>query len=216
MKHFTGVILLLILVILPNSALANSFIVPYMKLDRTQASLADFSGGFLFVEAFTTWCDSCKLEMEQLQIVHDYVSDQIAMLSLSVDTETDTLQKIKEYKEDFNAEWEFGSDHTNMFEEKYDVRVYPTLYLFSQTGELVELWWGYTTATKLLTDMNNHFNVSNHLDQLEGKEEYRIFASSLLSNPLFFITAGFVLMNLIVLIKSRRNNRQAINIKQLS
>jgi thiol-disulfide isomerase/thioredoxin len=66
MKQFTGIIFLLILVILPHSTIANSFIVPYKKLDGTTASLAEFRDGFLFVEAFTTWCDSCKLEMEQL------------------------------------------------------------------------------------------------------------------------------------------------------
>ncbi|MHA2027802.1 MAG: TlpA family protein disulfide reductase [Candidatus Kariarchaeaceae archaeon] len=210
MKSLRAIVLFTLIIIVPISG--SSFIVPYKKLDGTKASLADYGDGFLFVEAFTTWCDSCKLEMEQLQIVWEYTGNQIKMLSLSVDTDTDTLEKITEYKDEFNAEWEFGLDYTNMFEEKYDVRVYPSLYLFNSDGALIEMWWGFTKASKILTDMNNHFNVSLNPDDLNEEKEYMLFANALVSNPMFIITMGFVMLNLVVLLKSKRN-RKSMDVK---
>jgi thioredoxin-related protein len=210
MKSLRAIVLFTLIIIVPISG--SSFIVPYKKLDGTKASLADYGDGFLFVEAFTTWCDSCKLEMEQLQSVWEYTGNQIKMLSLSVDTDTDTLEKITEYKDEFNAEWEFGLDYTNMFEEKYDVRVYPSLYLFNSDGALIEMWWGFTKASKILTDMNNHFNVSLNPDDLNEEKEYMLFANALVSNPMFIITMGFVMLNLVVLLKSKRN-RKSMDVK---
>jgi cytochrome oxidase Cu insertion factor (SCO1/SenC/PrrC family) len=173
----------------------------YQQMDGNTSNFSKFDGELLFIEVFTTYCESCKIQMEYLLDLYDNTENKVSMLSLSVDPETDTVEKVKEYKEKYNAPWEFGIDYTEEFSEIYSIQETPTLFLFDVNGILQNTWIGLTKTSKLLNAIAVHTDITV---TYQDKDESSLYLNSLTSNPFFLITAAFIVLNILfILVKSR-------------
>ncbi len=162
----------------------------YTDENNNISNLSIYKDNYLMVDAFATWCESCRDEMVHLQSVYDEVGDQIQMLSLSTDPD-DTIGMINEFKDEFQAPWDFGLDHDSQFLHLYPFKTYPAAYLFDLDGKLVRTWTGITTTSKFLNDLSEFIDVP---DNNYADEELDMFVDNILSNPLFLITASLLLI----------------------
>ena len=191
MKLFRLILLSLIIsLIVSKPVLSYKLNLAFTDEDNNLTNLSIYQGNFLLVDAFATWCDSCREEMFHLQRLYDEVGDQLQMLSLSTDPE-DTISMINEFKDEFQAPWDFGSDHDSQFLHSYPFITYPAAYLFNLDGKLVRTWTGITTTSKFLNDLSEFIDVP---DNNYADEELDMFVDNILSNPLFIITGSLILI----------------------
>jgi thiol-disulfide isomerase/thioredoxin len=61
----------------------------------------------LIVYFFTTWCPVCRRDLENLNATHPQYEDEINVLVVGFDP-TESMDKIREYKEGRNYEWPFA------------------------------------------------------------------------------------------------------------
>ncbi|MHA2032072.1 MAG: TlpA family protein disulfide reductase [Candidatus Kariarchaeaceae archaeon] len=179
---------------------------PFTTSENEISNLSVYSESYLFVDAFATWCESCKTEMEHLQRLYDAVGDQIQMISLSVEPE-DTIKKINDFRDEFAAPWDFGHDHESIFVNQFPIINFPTAYFFDQEGNVLESWSGITSTSQFLKDMDPYIDVPEGYDE---SDDLDLYANEILTNPLFMITAGILIVILIYNFTKRKQKATTV------
>lgn len=195
-KQLLGIILFIVLSVSQVHA-DTIFSMNYTSLDGQSTSFSKFSGKPLLLDTFATWCEPCKTEILNLMNMYDSLSPHVHLLTLDVSPNTDGLSSIKSYKEDFGAQWEFGSDTKGDFISKYSTIVIPTLYLFDKDGGFLHQWVGVTSQSQLKSDLESILHI-----QIQGSNSnfFSQISDQLLANGLFKITASFVLISLVYIL----------------
>ncbi|OLS20380.1 MAG: Thiol-disulfide oxidoreductase ResA [Candidatus Heimdallarchaeota archaeon LC_2] len=190
--YVIGVILILIIQVTGQSGPYN---FNYIRSDGVESQLIQDESIYIFVEFFATWCDSCRLEMATLSELHPLLPNNILMKQISISPDTDSLEKIIEFQQEYKADWEFGVDSRKYLTEMFSISVLPTSALFSPEGYLLKMWVGLTKLSKFINDLN--YEVPNaNIPPTEGSNHKISFAiNSLISNPLFIITALVILIS---------------------
>ncbi|MGB1898992.1 MAG: TlpA family protein disulfide reductase [Candidatus Kariarchaeum pelagius] len=120
MKNIMNLVLIFLIILLTSKA--NSYNLYEFNYTFTSSSnsekieYATYQGTPLLIDIFATWCEPCKTEILHLKEIHDKTSD-ISFLSISIDFISDTLQKLENFKEEFEVDWEFGLDHNDIFSQ---------------------------------------------------------------------------------------------------
>ncbi len=70
---------------------AYQFTLTYLREDGSEGRYDDHAGSDLLVDAMATWCGPCELSMIHLEEVYIKAGDQVPLLSISLDPESDTL-----------------------------------------------------------------------------------------------------------------------------
>ena len=198
-----------IILLLSNQMIAEP--IPYnFKYTSTDGSvkylLVDNST-YIMVEFFATWCESCRFEMRTLNSLHSLLPDNIIMKQISISPDTDSLEKIIEFQQEFNAEWEFGVDKQDFVADMFDVGTIPTAILFSPDGYRLTVWIGITELSKYINDINVEVPNAN-IPVVEGEGNNIDFAvDTLVSNPLFVITSLVIILTPILLMILKRCKR---------
>lgn len=76
-------------------------------VDGNEFSLTDFQDKVVFLEFMATWCPDCHKLTKEMKDVYSHYGDDIVIISLDV-SEKDSLEQLKEYKNDYNAKWIFA------------------------------------------------------------------------------------------------------------
>ncbi|MHA2054292.1 MAG: TlpA family protein disulfide reductase [Candidatus Hodarchaeales archaeon] len=175
----------------------------FTNSEGINSNLSIYQGQFLFVDAFATWCDSCRTEMAHLLELYGIIKDNISMISLSVDPESDNIEKVLDFKAEFNAPWDFGLDHTSSFLQAHPIVTYPSTYLFDTTGKLVLSWVGITTTSRFVSDIQQFVNIDWNGTE---NDDFGVYLNSLFKNPLFQGSGLILGISAIILYyKSRKN-----------
>ena len=123
--------------------------ISFITLDGKTKSIEEYHGKVVLMDLMATWCTPCIRQMAELKKMLDYYGkDEIVVISIDVDRETDTPDKIKSTFDNYVNEWTFGIDKYG-FSEKYWVMVIPTLGIFDKYGRLQYLKPGLVEAEEL-------------------------------------------------------------------
>lgn len=190
---------ILILFINPfiNPASAYQLDLPFTQIDGSISNLSIYEGNYLLVDAFATWCEACRLAMVHLLNLYDVVKGKLSMLSLSVDPKSDTIKDVKEFRDDFNAPWDFGLDHSEQFMNRYPIEIYPTVFLFDENGTHIKTWIDNTKTSEFLSDLSEYIDVPS---TYEDTDDFSNYLNNLISNPIFLIVSSFIGINVLYLI----------------
>lgn len=180
-------LLIILIVISPVSAADFPVAGNYTSVDTgTERPYDRFSGQFVLIESFATYCSPCLLEQYELSLVLDAFKDNLTIFSLSVSPSTDSLQDIKlfraeaEQTHNFKATWEYGLDQDLKFQQKFEIGYLPTTFLFNTQGEIVKRWEGVVSADEIGSYINANVTFPERnqsqelLDTLIGSSLFQI------------------------------------------
>lgn len=102
-------------------------------IDGNTFSLNDFRGMIVLLDFFATWCGPCRGEMPHLKAVQDEFRKELVVISISVDPDYDSVERLKQFRQDYNISWILARDTTNVH-SLYNVSAIPTLYIVDQDG----------------------------------------------------------------------------------
>ncbi|MCE7736080.1 MAG: TlpA family protein disulfide reductase [Candidatus Heimdallarchaeota archaeon] len=174
--------------------------ITFTNTNNEESNLSIYEDSYLFVDAFASWCDSCRTEMVHLEELYEAVGDQIQMISLSVDPD-DTIDKIKNFKNEFTAPWDFGLDHESQFLHTYPLITYPSTYFFDGEGKILQSWTGITSTSKFLNDMKDYIEIPEGYGK---NDELDLYVDEIISNSLFLITGSILILILIYNVTKRK------------
>ncbi len=108
--------------------------------EGTTKSLVDFTGKYLYIDVWATWCGPCKAEIPALQeLVNKYKGKNINFLSIS----TDKQEKLEEWKSmivDKKMTWNqviADKDWSSDFIQAYFINSIPRFILIDPKGYVV-------------------------------------------------------------------------------
>lgn len=126
-----------------------------VDINGEQFNLSDQVGKVLLLDFFATWCDSCITEIEHLKSLHNkWPEDQLLILSISVDPNSDTVQILQNFTQQNDMVWPVARDTANVA-DKYGVSLIPHLVLIDAQGYRIQDHIGSTSETTLNSEINS-------------------------------------------------------------
>ena len=204
MKNIMNLVLIFLIIILTSKA--NSYNLYEFDYSYTSSINGEilkydtYEGTPLLIDIFATWCEPCKTEILHLKEIHDKTSD-ISFLSISIDFISDTLEKLENFKEEFEVDWEFGLDHNDIFSQNFNITVIPSLLLLDATGEILHIWRGLTSVDEISSKIQSELGISINVNE---NQDISILVDRLTGNIGFQITMGVIILSSIYMYVSRK------------
>lgn len=129
-----------------ENTIAPDFAV--MDTSGNLIKLKDFSGSYVLIDFWSSWCAPCKRSLPMLRsIIKSYTPKGLKVLSISMDTDS-TLWKSSIRSDKMN--WLQGSDlkgqtytDINNMDYKYEISGVPQFFLISPKGIIISRILGY-------------------------------------------------------------------------
>jgi hypothetical protein len=93
--------------------------------------------------------------MDELKKIYDNFNDDIIMISISVLGAEDTNEDLKNFKDYYNAEWNFALD--NYDEDvtlKYNILSVPKIIIINKNGDISYNHNGFTKSDIIIEEIN--------------------------------------------------------------
>lgn len=161
----------------------------FIDLENNETPLGSYLGQYVVLDAFATWCGPCELMMPHLEDVYDTLKgNNGTVLSISMDKKSDTIDKVEQFKNRFDAEWTFGFDKygnlNNTFTEAgHPIVGYPTTLVISPDGEIIKEWRGVTDSETILEYLDQYLDLPGSLGRAIDLTDLLV---QLYNSPMFY------------------------------
>jgi peroxiredoxin len=126
-----------------------------VDINGEQFSLSDNLGKVVLLDFFATWCGPCISEIEHLKSLYNkYSPGQFVILSISVDPNSDTVQILQNFAQQYEIAWTVARDTTNVA-DKYGVSPIPHLVMVDTEGYKIHDHVGLTGETTLRSEIDS-------------------------------------------------------------
>jgi peroxiredoxin len=126
-----------------------------VDINGEQFSLSDHLGKVVLLDFFATWCGPCISEIEHLKSLYNkYSPGQFVILSISVDPNSDTVQILQNFAQQYEIAWTVARDTTNVA-DKYGVSPIPHLVMVDTEGYKIHDHVGLTGETTLRSEIDS-------------------------------------------------------------
>jgi len=97
--------------------------------------LSDFRGKIVFLNFWTTWCPTCRIEMPSMQKLHQKFKDQdFAMVTINLrESASQVIAFFKKYKLTFTA----LLDSTGEVGTRFRINAIPTTFILDKKGQII-------------------------------------------------------------------------------
>ena len=107
-------------------------------------ALQDFTGQWVLLDFWATWCTPCIEMMPKLQKLSDAYADKgLVVLGVSIDDDEDRIKKIERFVKKVGVSYAIFSDaKENPAWHMLKVKVLPAAFLIDPDGQVVAQWTG--------------------------------------------------------------------------
>jgi len=100
-------------------------------------SLSDFKGKIVFLNFWTTWCPTCRIEMPSMEKLHQKLKNKdFAMVTINLQ---ESASQVKSFFEEFKLTFTALLDSTGEIGALFGIRAIPTTYILDKTGRIIGL-----------------------------------------------------------------------------
>jgi thiol-disulfide isomerase/thioredoxin len=142
----------LVLTNIPESVLAREL----TDLDGQPFQLSDFRGRVLVINIWATWCGPCRVEMPELNKLHEEFSPRgVAFVGLTTEDPEEDAGKVLAFVAQFKMKFPVGWIDGESFETLGNGRTnIPQTFVVAPDGRLVKHFVGYSPqkSPKLMRD----------------------------------------------------------------
>lgn len=138
--------LFVLFVVISQSALGQAIDMPLKSLDGTVHNLTDYSGNWVVVNYWATWCPPCIAEMPDLQDFHDRHAGKGAMvIGINVE-DTSRVDLILDFLDTYFITYPIYSQPFAQNSELGAIPGLPTTFLVSPAGTVEARQVGIVTS----------------------------------------------------------------------
>ncbi|MCD6468646.1 MAG: redoxin domain-containing protein [Thermoplasmata archaeon] len=114
--------------------------------------LSDYRGKVVLLDLMATWCNPCRMQMQELEKVLNHYGSNDDVVIISIDTDQrDDVNKIKDTFGDHINEWTFGVYNSEVVSKYLLEGSIPTLVIFDTYGRIAYLRAGLTYSQDLIS-----------------------------------------------------------------
>jgi thiol-disulfide isomerase/thioredoxin len=110
-------------------------IINLEDLNGHNVSLADFRGKVVFLNFWTTWCPTCRIEMPSMETLHRKLKDKdFAMVTVNLQ---ESASQVKAFFKEFGLTSTALLDLSGEVGFAFGIRAIPTTYILDKTGRII-------------------------------------------------------------------------------
>ncbi|MBW2583880.1 MAG: TlpA family protein disulfide reductase [Deltaproteobacteria bacterium] len=99
--------------------------------------LSDFKGKIVFLNFWTTWCPTCRIEMPSMEKLHQKLKNEdFAMVTINLQ---ESASQVKAFFKEFKLTFTALLDSTGEVGASFGIRAIPTTYILDKTGRIIGL-----------------------------------------------------------------------------
>jgi thiol-disulfide isomerase/thioredoxin len=104
-------------------------------MNGRNVSLSDFRGKIVFLNFWTTWCPTCRIEMPSMEKLHRKLKDKdFAMVTVNLQ---ESASQVKTFFKEFKLTFTALLDLTGEVGVAFGIRAIPTTYILDKTGRII-------------------------------------------------------------------------------
>ena len=112
-------------------------LVYFQDVNGKSVSLSNFTGKYIYLNFWASWCSSCTQEMTLIPELKKIYGNKITFISISVDKKSDAMKNFQ--KKNPKMDWTFlYCDNYKKAKEEFNVLTVPTYYLIDPKGNVVK------------------------------------------------------------------------------
>ena len=106
-------------------------------VDGKNVSISDFKGNIVFLNFWTTWCPTCRIEMPSMEKLHQKLKNyNFTMVTINLQ---ESASKVKAFFKEFELTFTALLDSTGEVGASFGIRAIPTTYILDKTGRIIGL-----------------------------------------------------------------------------
>jgi thiol-disulfide isomerase/thioredoxin len=106
-------------------------------MNGKNTSLSDFKGKIVFLNFWTTWCPTCRIEMPSMEKLHQKLKNKdFAMVTINLQ---ESASQVKAFFKEFKLTFTDLLDSTGEIGASFGIRAIPTTYILDKTGRIIGL-----------------------------------------------------------------------------
>ena len=106
-------------------------------MNGNNISLSDFKGKIVFLNFWTTWCPTCRIEMPSMEKLHQKLKNEdFAMVTINLQ---ESASQVKAFFKEFKLTYTALLDSTGEVGASFGIRAIPTTYILDKTGRIIGL-----------------------------------------------------------------------------
>lgn len=113
-------------------------------LNGDPVNLLDLRGETVIINFWATWCLPCRVEMPELQEVHEATGVRILAVNIG-----EGRDAVAQWVAEFGLTFDIVLDPQQRVYQDYRVRGQPSTYIVAPDGIITHIFFGQTTATAL-------------------------------------------------------------------
>jgi len=104
-------------------------------LNGNLVSLSDFRGRIVFLNFWTTWCPTCRIEMPSMEKLHQkFKGNDFAMVTVNIQ---ESASQVKKFFKMFNLTFTALLDTTGEVATGFSIRSIPTTFILNKSGRII-------------------------------------------------------------------------------
>ena len=110
-------------------------VISLKDMNGSNVSLADFKGKIVFLNFWTIWCPTCRIEMSSMEKLHQKLKNKdFAMVTINLQ---ESASQVKAFFKEFKLTFTALMDSNGEVGASFGIRAIPTTYILDKTGRII-------------------------------------------------------------------------------